>query len=127
VFPNVQKSNAIFRLKAVSYQEPIKMPPTGRLGDEEIAEIREWLRVGAPWPDESTGPIKTDQPEKKSYSRAGKDFWSFQPLRRVVPPDVKDRSWVKNDIDRLILSKLEEKGLKPSSPVDKLTLIRRAI
>jgi mono/diheme cytochrome c family protein len=113
-------------LKAISYQERIKMPPAGRLGDEEIAEIREWIRVGAPWPDDSIKPVKSDQPEKHTYPRAGKDFWSFQPLRKGIPPEVKDRAWVQNDIDRFILAKLEEKGLKPSPPADKLTLIRRA-
>ncbi|MFN8007746.1 MAG: PSD1 and planctomycete cytochrome C domain-containing protein [Terriglobia bacterium] len=113
-------------LKAISYQEPIKMPPGGRLGDQEISEIREWLRLGAPWPEESNTANKSDQPGKRSYPRAGKDFWSFQPIRKVTPPEVKDRAWVRNDIDRFILSKLEEKGLKPSRPADKLTLIRRA-
>jgi len=113
-------------LKVVSYQDRIKMPPTGKLGDEEIADVREWLRMGAPWPDDPTKPARSDQPEKHTYARAGKDFWSFQPLRRVTPPEVKDQAWVQNDIDRFILSKLEKKGLKPSPQADKLTLIRRA-
>jgi uncharacterized protein DUF1553/uncharacterized protein DUF1549/cytochrome c len=113
-------------LKAISYRERIKMPPAGRLADEEIADIREWLRIGAPWPDEPNKPIRSDQPEKHSYPRAGKDFWSLQPLRTGIPPEVKDRAWVQNDIDRFILAKLEEKGLKPPPPADKLTLIRRA-
>ena len=38
-------------IKAVGYRDRIKMPPTGRLADAEIAALREWVRMGAPWPD----------------------------------------------------------------------------
>jgi mono/diheme cytochrome c family protein len=113
-------------LKALSYQERVKMPPSGKLRDEQIAAIREWLRLGAPWPDDPTEPVKSEQPEKHTYARAGKDFWSFQAVKVVTPPEVKHRDWVRTVIDRFILAKLEEKGLEPSPPADKLTLIRRA-
>ena len=38
---------------------------------------------------------------------------------------MKNEAWVKNDIDRFILAKLEEKGMAPNEPTDKQTLIRR--
>jgi Protein of unknown function (DUF1549)/Protein of unknown function (DUF1553) len=47
-------------------------------------------------------------------------------LREVKAPDVHDASWARGDIDRFILAKLEEKGLKPAGDADKTTLIRRA-
>src|SRR5690349_14853281 len=37
-------------LEVVGYQERIKMPPTGKLTDDEIAALRDWVKVGAPWP-----------------------------------------------------------------------------
>src|SRR5690242_5940036 len=37
-------------LKAVSYQDRIKMPPAGKLKDDEIAALREWVKIGSPWP-----------------------------------------------------------------------------
>lgn len=52
--------------------------------------------------------------------------WSFQPLRAVKPPEVRNKAWPKNAIDRFILSKLEQHGLQPAPPADKRTLIRRA-
>ncbi|MBI1787732.1 MAG: DUF1553 domain-containing protein [Acidobacteria bacterium] len=45
---------------------------------------------------------------------------------KPAAPAVKDTAWVRNEIDTFILAKLEEKGLQPSTPADRVTLIRRA-
>src|SRR5689334_12549882 len=37
-------------LKAIGYAEPLKMPPTGKLADEEIADLAAWVKSGAVWP-----------------------------------------------------------------------------
>src|SRR4029079_14946645 len=42
------------------------------------------------------------------------------------PPSVKDTAWVKNDIDRFVLSKLEANGMSGNEQADKRTMIRRA-
>lgn len=55
----------------------------------------------------------------------GRRHWSFQPLSAMKPPVVKDTAWIKNDVDRFILAKLESAGLRPSSAADRATLIRR--
>jgi len=52
--------------------------------------------------------------------------WAFQPVATPAPPPVKNSKWVKTDIDRFILAKLEQNALRPASPADKRTLIRRA-
>ena len=54
------------------------------------------------------------------------NFWSFKPVERPSPPQVADRSWVRNPIDAFVLAKLEKEGVKPAAEADKLTLIRRA-
>ncbi|MCE9533475.1 MAG: PSD1 and planctomycete cytochrome C domain-containing protein [Planctomycetes bacterium] len=54
-----------------------------------------------------------------------KAHWSFiKPVRPTIP-EVKDKAWIKNEIDAFILAKLEHAGLKPSPRADKTTLIRR--
>ena len=42
-----------------------------------------------------------------------------------TPPPVKDAAWPHTAVDRFILAQLEEKGLTPSPPADRRTLIRR--
>ncbi|MFN0112279.1 MAG: DUF1549 and DUF1553 domain-containing protein [Blastocatellia bacterium] len=52
-------------------------------------------------------------------------YWAFvTPQRSAIPP-VKNQSWVRNPVDAFVLAKLEEKGLQPSLPADKRTLLRR--
>ncbi len=106
--------------------EQLKMPMGGKLKEQEIADLTEWVKLGAPWPEggkiiqaaSSDGGFMI-KPEQRA-------FWSFQPLRKPELPQVKDRSWVKNPIDQFILAQLEERGLKPVKAADKRTLIRRA-
>src|SRR5262249_55948209 len=56
----------------------------------------------------------------------GKKFWSLQPVNKSRVPTVKHPRWARNDVDRFVLAKLEEKGFAPASDADKRTLIRRA-
>lgn len=37
-------------LKVTSYDESLKMPPSGKLKDEELADLRTWVQAGASWP-----------------------------------------------------------------------------
>jgi hypothetical protein len=60
-----------------------------------------------------------DAPKKKVYSQGQRNFWSF---RAIKDPAVTAPS----PIDAFILTKLEEKQLKPAKPASKLALIRRA-
>jgi len=37
-------------IRAVRYTGNFHMPPKGKLDDQEIADLAEWVRRGAPWP-----------------------------------------------------------------------------
>jgi hypothetical protein len=52
--------------------------------------------------------------------------WAFQKIAHPKPPKVEHADWVRNSIDSFVLAGLEAKGLRPASPADKITLIRRA-
>ncbi|HUS07536.1 MAG TPA: c-type cytochrome domain-containing protein, partial [Bryobacteraceae bacterium] len=69
-------------LHVVTYLERIKMPPTGKLTDPQIAAISEWVKMGAPMP--ATGaaaPVAAIPAKKKEFTRGQKEFWSFRPVR----------------------------------------------
>jgi hypothetical protein len=61
-----------------------------------------------------------------TFTQRQREFWSFQPVKEQTPPAVRDRAWAWNAIDQFVLAKLESKGLRPSPPADKITLLRRA-
>ncbi|MEO8126008.1 MAG: PSD1 and planctomycete cytochrome C domain-containing protein [Bryobacteraceae bacterium] len=107
-------------VQAIRQQGELKMPPQGRLKDEEIEQIAAWVKSGAVWPDAPTAPAaKAGEYIVTPEQRA---FWSFQPIRKPALPNVE----AKTPIDRFIVAKLHEKGLEPVKPADKRTLIRRA-
>ncbi len=71
-----------------------------------------------------TAPM--NEPKQKEFTQAQRKWWAFQPVRKPSIPAVKKTGWVRNDIDSFILAKLEEKGLQPNPPADRITLLRRA-
>lgn len=52
--------------------------------------------------------------------------WAYQAVHTPAVPSVKQKKWVRTPIDAFVLSKLEEKGIKPSADADRGTYIRRA-
>jgi hypothetical protein len=51
--------------------------------------------------------------------------WSFRPLQPPAIPAVKDAAWPRDELDRFVLAKLEQKGLRPNPDADRRTLLRR--
>lgn len=59
-------------------------------------------------------------------TEAQRQLWPFKRFTKPALPKVKYTAWARTPIDRFILAKLEEKGLKPAAPADRRTLLRRA-
>lgn len=109
-------------IKALRYQDQrLKMPPTGRLTDEQIATVESWIKSGAVWPE--TAAVSKPSPYRITPEQ--RRFWSFQPVHESPPPAVRNARWCRTGIDRFILAKLEAAGLQPVREADKRTLIRR--
>jgi hypothetical protein len=66
------------------------------------------------------------RPKHSAITDEDRAFWSFQPVKKVTPPQQQDESWGRNPIDAFVVSSLREHGLPPSAQADRVTLIRRA-
>ncbi len=89
-----------------SDDEDDRMPPkkTGkRLTKTQIDLLRRWIEQGAAW----------------------KRHWAYIPPERPPLPEVKNKKWPRNEIDYLILARLEKEEISPSQEADRSPLLRR--
>ncbi|MFO0939159.1 MAG: PSD1 and planctomycete cytochrome C domain-containing protein [Pirellulales bacterium] len=105
------------------------MPPDKKLQDDQIAILTKWIADGAYWPKESSSSKemkKESLPPAKRIDEIREKHWAFKPIGNPAPPSVKNEAWIKQSLDRFVLSKLEQSNLTPSSQADKRTLMLRA-
>lgn len=110
--------------QAVRQTGELKMPPNGKkLTGREISVLTKWIRMGAPDPrDESARVVEV---ESTIDVEKGREFWAFQVPGNTAAPKPKRSDWARTDIDRHVISKLEEKGLMPNVDAHKRSLLRR--
>ncbi len=95
-------SELIYRIE--DHGDP--MPPKKSkkaINPEQLDTLKRWIKQGAKY----------------------EPHWSFMPVKAVTPPEPQNSAWVKNEIDRFVLSRLEREGIAPSAEADRETLIRR--
>lgn len=101
---SLSKSTAVARILS---QDPDLVMPTPEshlvLSTKEKAILIKWIKEGA------------------KYEK----HWAFIPVEETGIPSVENEDWVRNEIDNFVLSKLEQKKIKPASKASKETLIRR--
>lgn len=96
--------NSELMKRILHHDTEIRMPfEKDPLSKVEIDLIRKWIKEGAEW----------------------QDHWAFIKPIKTAPPKTDFESYVRNDIDRFILKKLEHVNLSPSQEADKETLLRR--
>ena len=109
------------RYEATGYQ----MPPDGKLSQEKIEDLTNWVKMGAPWPGAENETTESDPAESTLDFAARKKYWSYQPIASVTPPEVKSSEWLSTPVDAFVLNKLEAAELSPAPATDKRTLLRR--
>src|SRR5690606_33695596 len=114
-------------------RDGLAMPPSGRLSNDEIAVLAPRVKLGAPDPrlGETGAPDprvgETAPPARKGIDiEAGRNHWSFQPPRPVAAPATRDIAWPRSDVDRFLLARMEQAGLKPAPDAEREALLRRA-
>jgi hypothetical protein len=103
--PGDLKKSALWeRVSAAQDEKPMPPADFGKpLSPKEIDTLKHWITEGATW----------------------EDHWAYVAPKRPPLPDVKNKSWPRNDMDYFILSRLEKEGLQPSPEADKAALLRR--
>lgn len=99
-----EKSELVARITAVVPDD--RMPPSAsgkKLSPSQIEALRRWIAQGAPFAL----------------------HWAYVKPMRPSLPEVRDRKWPRNPVDRFILARLQREGLKPSPPADRYVLARR--
>jgi hypothetical protein len=92
--------------RVTSTDESEIMPPTDShraLKPEQKETLKRWIEQGAP------------------YAK----HWSFIPPMKAELPEVSDKVWPHNEIDRFVLARLDAEKLSHSPEADRRTLIRR--
>jgi hypothetical protein len=112
-------------IRALAHTEKPKMPPSKKLDAQQIADLTQWVKMGAPWPAGESASTSTVRRGPFQITDKDRAHWAFQPVKRPAIPQVKDTSWATNPIDAFILSRLEAKSLRPNPPATKRELIRR--
>ncbi len=94
--------------KRITASDPDDLMPPAKSGKKltpaQIELFKKWIDQGAKW----------------------EVHWAFQKPTRPEIPEVKDKTWPRNEIDNFIAKRLEKEGLSPSPEAEKTTLIRRA-
>ena len=110
-------------IQAVNHSDKLKMPPKSKLPREQLDNLAQWIKIGAPWP----GGDKATTVKKGEFVISDKDraHWAYQPVKRPAIPVVANKTWVRNPIDAFILAQLEAKGLAPAPAASNHELARR--
>lgn len=102
-------------IRAIRHVDDLKMPKEGKLNEQEITKLEQWIHMGAPHSEKIGAAKRTRDP----------NHWAFQSTFERPLPEVHDAHWPRSGLDAFILAKLEEVGLSPAPMADKRTLIRR--
>lgn len=108
-------------VRAIRYDDPdLRMPPEGKLDDEEIAILEAWVHSGAPDPRQEQGD---EVPQEGPRTDPG-EHWSFQPVEHPeipegVIPDAAD------PVDALIADTASRAGVRPSPLAAREQVARR--
>ena len=123
--------------------EDYEMPPkeNDRLSEEQIGWMREWIRLGAPWPDQATRKRYLLEERAKPVTEDGilvktsgglsdewtfrrykpEDMWAFQSLEQ---PEVPIPGL--NPIDSFVRAKLDQEKIEPGPTAPFRDLVKRA-
>jgi hypothetical protein len=110
VDPGDSANSELVRRLELPESDVERMPAIGKsLTPAEIAVLRAWIDAGAVWPD---------QVDELTH-------WAYVPPKSIPSPSVSNEPWLRNEIDRFVLQRLDQEGMNPSKQAPPEMLIRR--
>lgn len=108
----------------IRYEDPsLQMPPNGKLPEDEIAILKQWIALGAPDPrnQKMQGAVR----EGAIDYEAAKRYWAFRAISGNNATDAEHAGEAATRIDQFLLSALQAEGLQPAPSAKPRHLIRR--
>ncbi|MBX9787409.1 MAG: PSD1 and planctomycete cytochrome C domain-containing protein [Pirellulales bacterium] len=122
VVPGSAAESYLMERVAAGEMPPEKQRKSQALPASEIELLRRWIEAGTEWPAERRLSLF----ERTTDQRAGRDWWSLQPLQRPPAPDIgRDAGMVSNPLDAFVLARLRAVNMEPAPRADARTLVRR--
>ena len=124
---NLEKPESSLILEMISYKdEDHQMPPIGKLADDQIATLAEWIKRGLPFDPKDEVTYHHEEEENFSntiVNERTKAHWAYvKPVDHAPPKG----TGAKHPIDAFILERLNKERLPANGPADAATLLRRA-
>ncbi len=107
-------------LSAIHYKD-LEMPPSGKLSNEKIEVLEQWVKDGSYWPAK-TAAMSTKKSGEKGFDEDDRAYWFFQPRAQL---DFVGKDSVSERLDSFIKAGLATNQLAFAEPADRLSLIRR--
>lgn len=108
-------------IHAVSYSDPdMEMPPDGKLPDDQIAALKQWILMGAPWPEAEVAAAKMGR-RPGDLTDEDRKWWSFQPVSNPAIP----KTDASHPVDAFVQTELAKNKLTTSPEAAPHELIRR--
>jgi cytochrome c553 len=124
VVPGEPKKSPLYLM--VAHEKKPTMPYKGaKLPDEAVRQVAAWIENGAPYDAPLVARNDSAAWTEKKVAPESRQHWAYQPLKAGSLPAAKDAGWVKTDVDRYILAKLEAARLSPNPPATKRVILRR--
>jgi hypothetical protein len=108
-------------IEAVHYGGHIEMPPGGKLPDQTIRRLEEWVARGAPAPRDLSPMPKAAGIDLET----GRQHWAYQPVKDPPAPNIAAHQTAANAIDRFVLNRLNTAQLTPQPQASATVLVRR--
>jgi mono/diheme cytochrome c family protein len=122
------EKSRLYQFAATEHEGRLQLPAGAKISEADLDTLRAWIEAGGSLDgiDPNAAAAESKRSEDRPIKPEEREYWAFKPAVRAALPAVKTTGWSANPIDAFLAAAIEAKGVKPSAPADRRTLIRRA-